>query len=491
MHQKPRLDIEVTGVESGALYDWEQSGYAQIDDKVGINSCLVPGNGSPGTTTFLDGTGGSFSRTTKDVLTLGTLADEFRYTGAVTLSAWIQPDSSTLGATSSDNPTIVGKYANLTPSDRERGYVLNIDDGKLVMTISPDGTYPAATTVGQSAATMGAGKIYHVAGVFRPGEEMELYINGQSVASLTSGAPAQIHDSPARLTVGGMLWSQGASYINAFGGAIDQVRILDHALTDAEVLQLAHERGPITVYDWQNHPSGILNDRAGPTLSNVAAPSGKNFPADVADFRYPGNTAGRFVRSQNTVLSLAPGASDADMGLCDPLTVMAWIQPDALTLGRTGDDNPFVAGQYGSTQRAWSLYIDDGKLSFNTSPDGLTYASVKEPAPSMAAAEIYHVCGVFRPGEELELYINGRSVASVIGGIPDSLFSGGGPITVGAMTWGANFYNLFDGVIDDVRIYPYAMTDAEVYLVYIPEPCTLVLLGAGALVALRRRRPAA
>jgi len=347
--------------------------------------------------------------------------------------------------------------------------------------------------------TMQPGGVYHVAGVFRPGQELELYINGKSVKAAPT-AITSIHDTPAALTIGAMQWSGGTAYVNPFGGVIDNVRVMDQASTDDEVKILSHDRGPVAVYNFENHPAGILDDKAYPVLTHLqpgVPPGGAmSFPVDVHDFRCPGNTAGRFSRSHGRGDALRPvdAATNSDLRITDELTVMAWIQPSTTTLGATGYDNPVIMCKYGepygaaTNERGWFLGIDDGRLRFIVSPDGVTTAKVEETAASMTADDIYHVAAVFRPGEEMELFIDGRSVNSLTTGVPASIHDSAVSFTLGGMWWENRYLNLFDGVLDDIRVYPYAMTDGEVHLAYIPEPCTLVLLGAGALVALRRRR---
>ena len=106
---------------------------------------------------------------------------------------------------------------------------------------------------------------------------------------------------------------------------------------DDEVALLSHERGPVVLYDFENHPAGILDDKAYPVLTHLqpgVAPAGAmSFPVDVHDFRSPGNTAGRFSRSHGRGDALRPvdAATNSDLRITDELTVMAWVQPSATT----------------------------------------------------------------------------------------------------------------------------------------------------------------
>ena len=460
---RPILEIEYTGTPirqpEVARYDWEQTDFREIHDKVGLNdSFLVAANGSPGQVAFRDGTGGLFSRSTKDVLAGATDWNELKITGAVTLSAWIQPDSSTLGASSYDNPTIVGKYGNTTGT--ERAYVLNIDDGKLVMTVSADGTSTNYQTVSQDVATMSAGGAYHVAGVFRPGQNMELYINGSSVKT-DSTALASIHDSPLPLTVGGMYWS--GSYLNAFGGVIDDVRIYDRALEDPEVR-------------WSYHV-----DAHDPVLAyrEIFPSNGSNLtPLDTADWKgYMGSTGTELDTSvagwSELCISPYEGGGSANPVNSHP----AYAQHDVgyLYNGRATktnylyytDEFEILTGQVDAFCWNQSLSTETDVFRAVLQIDGTDwYAS--EQTFSGSDWEVLRILDFdtanwlalnFVPGTSLSL---GGSVAP-----PDGLITAFGLYNDNMTTYGR---------FDNFQIWA------------VPEPSTLLLLAIGALAAVMFRR---
>jgi len=100
----------------------------------------------------------------------------------------------------------------------------------------------------------------------------------------------------------------------------------------------------------------------------------------------------------------------------------------------------------------------------------------------------YHVAGV-RIGDDLNIYVNGiegTTSSNAFGEmIPNDLKMG----ALECCNLGIHHY--FGGSIDDVRIYNRALTDSEVYDLYvIPAPGALILgsIGIGCVTWLRRRR---
>ena len=67
------------------------------------------------------------------------------------------------------------------------------------------------------------------------------------------------------------------------------------------------------------------------------------------------------------------------------------------------------------------------------------------------------------------------------------------PFVVGALSNAPTLYE-FDGMIDEVALYSYRLTPAEIVARYMggppitPEPCTMLMLGGGLLALAARRR---
>ncbi|MFA5291585.1 MAG: LamG domain-containing protein [Phycisphaerae bacterium] len=92
-----------------------------------------------------------------------------------------------------------------------------------------------------------------------------------------------------------------------------------------------------------------------------------------------------------------------------------------------------------------------------------------------------------RQGAAKYLYINGvLDNNGVCNGIVAGTIS---PVLIGARSANDYYYRFFNGKIDDVRIYDYALSAAEANQLYlIPEPATIALLGLGALSLIRKNR---
>jgi hypothetical protein len=104
----------------------------------------------------------------------------------------------------------------------------------------------------------------------------------------------------------------------------------------------------------------------------------------------------------------------------------------------------------------------------------------------------HHVVGSY-DGTSLRIYVDGELDQTANIG-PIVAYTGPAPLRIGNIQHsthivGPTHVGAFDGVIDDVRIYDRALSDAEVAdLHLLPEPATLTLLVLGGLALMRRRR---
>ena len=110
----------------------------------------------------------------------------------------------------------------------------------------------------------------------------------------------------------------------------------------------------------------------------------------------------------------------------------------------------------------------------------------------------YHVVGTAANGGPLRLYVNGDLEAEsgfTLGGV----WTGGNQWLLGTHSGdaaGTGPIQYFDGTLDEIAIYDYALTSEQIHAHYaagvVPEPATTTLVAGGllALLAQRRRRRA-
>jgi hypothetical protein len=146
------------------------------------------------------------------------------------------------------------------------------------------------------------------------------------------------------------------------------------------------------------------------------------------------------------------------------ITASAWVNPDVVgnknyyivSKGRDCCDNP---GQGG-----YNLWVgSNGRLKASIwLASTQTSVSVQSDTP-IEAGEWAHAAFTFN-GVQLALYINGANVGSVAVAV-DVIQPSDKPLTIGVLSHASYNYYGFDGLIDDVRVYNKALTEAELQTV--------------------------
>jgi hypothetical protein len=169
---------------------------------------------------------------------------------------------------------------------------------------------------------------------------------------------------------------------------------------------------------------------------------------------------------RGNVLSLDGDGDYVDCGnewaldITDEITVAAWI--NATTWAEE-----FWGGSIVSKD-AWEIKSEgyalrcgaDGRLSFVVGIGG-EWPQALSDRNSMVTDKWYHVAGTYN-GNSIRVFINGRLYASEVltGKIDRSSFN----LNIGRNTYATDRF--FNGLIDDVHIYNYALTEAEVKELY-------------------------
>jgi len=134
----------------------------------------------------------------------------------------------------------------------------------------------------------------------------------------------------------------------------------------------------------------------------------------------------------------------------------------------TGDG--VIVGQYAGAPPGWLMWVDDvgavfgetDTVSFSPNPGGSTAGRVEGTSGLVTSGTWDHYCGVFKGGNFIRLYKNGVLNAENTSSISATADTSDAVLQMGRWTGGA----YFDGQIDDVRIYNYALTGHQIKEVY-------------------------
>jgi len=164
------------------------------------------------------------------------------------------------------------------------------------------------------------------------------------------------------------------------------------------------------------------------------------------------------------------GESDAYVDVGDPaelqisgaMTLTAWV----FLNGANVNNSRIVAKQAGGGSRSWNLNIEAesggvaNPATFQISETGDAIIGLVDTQP-LPTDQWVHMAGVYRPGEAMELYVDGQLHARNTSGIPAGQFSDNGmPVLIGSRSGCGNCG--WDGFIDDVRIYARALSAGEI-----------------------------
>jgi len=152
---------------------------------------------------------------------------ELQLTGAMTLAAWVMLDS-----TNTNNSRIFAKAGG----GGARSWSLNIEASS--GGVSNPATFQVSADGGSNISVISPEPLptdewVHMAGVYRPSEATEVYVNGELMNRNTTNIPAsQFSDNGRTVLIGSRNNCSNCGWV----GAIDDVRIYDHAMTESEII---------------------------------------------------------------------------------------------------------------------------------------------------------------------------------------------------------------------------------------------------------------
>jgi hypothetical protein len=173
-------------------------------------------------------------------------------TGALTISAWINPTS--FGNT---NRGIVAKWRLQLPGNTsvsERAYGFNVNaEGKLQFVLSDNGSFNSNFQL-TGNTTVSLNQWQHVTAVYQPGVAMQIWRNGVGDGQKTTNLPASIANTVAPLWIGQQ--AQLAGQPTAFIGRIDEPAVFNAALS-AQAIRTQYTAGVFSgTSTWKTAGSG-------------------------------------------------------------------------------------------------------------------------------------------------------------------------------------------------------------------------------------------
>jgi len=379
-------------------------------------------------------------------------------TSGVTYSTWIKTNNST-------EQRIFGQQISNGYSDYSSGG-LGISSGKAVMIAYDDaGSYKNSSTT----TTIQSNKWYHIVGTYNPADQkIRIYLNGN------------LEGTPTSITTFSRLFTNASNRIGRkddaypFNGLIDEVKIYNYALTDNEIKQdynqgSALQMGqtsqtiggtttsleycipgdttycdsPVAEWNFEENTGTTTKDSSGNNNTGTFG-TGNSAPTwtvgkknTSAGLKFDG--VNDFVNINNNT-NLNPGTGN--------FTVSMWLKvnPGAANYGIVTKD--FTTGYgvfYTPADNSLGLYIQSGANANHIS------------ILNNYSKWIYVTWTVDNTNDITKSYLNGvfnNQTNYTIGDVTNT-----SPLNIGKYSPGANHFN---GQIDDVRIYNYIRTPAQI-----------------------------
>lgn len=387
-------------------------------------------------------------------------------TSNITVSFWFKP-SQTIDTSLSTYKGILSKASSNTDADNDWVFFWeSTEQGRLRF-----GTY--GDNVQTTSNTWVAGKWYHVAATVSGGSTAYIYVNGvrdnyNSDTSVAGNAINGTTNTPLNIGL-----ARVASGDQFFNGSIDDVRIYNYARTASQIAWDYNKGAPThiykfnecqgtTIYDSAQTSDGKLTGRVG-TLTiggtGTYTSAGSCTSGSGSDLWYGGRVgkfgSGLALDGTNDYSSIpSPSLPTGEF------TYTAWIYLDSLNNERTV---VMASDGSGANEILLSVVSDqDGtnpsKVRFTA--DGLSRYSVNP----LETGKWIHLAYT-RSATHRTLYINGVYDSDTTSGMNAlnfstcQLFIGVDSDTSGCAT---DLNEYFDGIIDDVRVYSYALNPIQI-----------------------------
>lgn len=428
---------EESYLSDGLVGYWKMDEDSDNSCSGGEDACDSSGNGNHATDTngssIVSGKFGSsrdFENDSSQLLT----TNKSNETGNITLSLW-------LNAESWDGAGYDGALSG-------GGFAMRNASGNFDVIYNASG-WTAYGGVSPVSSFLPTGEWHHVVSVLDDTEE-RLYIDGIQVDTDTATAGGIT-------ATGAIKIGHGLSTGRYFDGKIDEVRIYNRALAASEVTDLYNwAPGPVAHYTLDDGVQGngmtIVDSSGNEHFATTISPNGTGMDCTVKG-QYGG--ACDFDGTDDAV-----STDVAIVDLSSSITFAVWVKPESTSSGR----HQVVSSDNGGFD--WSILREGANWRV------FTGANVETTFP-VTVGEWQHLVAVFDLEQStVRFYKNGNLFTASTYAYPPStnnVYIGDNP---------AAYVEYFDGFIDDVRIYNYALNSKHVKNIMNARPVTANAIGS-------------
>ncbi|MFH1187102.1 MAG: DUF2341 domain-containing protein [Candidatus Levyibacteriota bacterium] len=274
---------------------------------------------------------------------------------------------------------------------------------------------------------------WHHVIVERNGNTVNLYVDGQLDKTQSNFFTGLNFNSASAVKIG---LRDGSRF---FDGKIDEVRVYNRALSSGEVSALYNwAPGPIGYWSFEEGSGGTASDKSGYGNNGTWNGSGNHWTSG----KY--GKAGKFNGTNDYVGFAVPSITDY------PVTISAWARPRTLDQGGI-----IVSLVSGSIQAAFGPYNTGNKILVDKNPSG-GHLGLNGVSTYLTANKWQHWTVVHENATTVRFYLDGKEQTLV--NVSDQYDASQN--NIGARANGTQ--RLFNGDIDEVRIYNYARTTRQI-----------------------------
>lgn len=310
----------------------------------------------------------------------------------------------------------------------------------------------------------------HACGVYESGGDLILYADGTELNRVTpTGSYSDIADN---FHIG----AYSTDSTTFWGGLIDGVKIYDYARTPAQIAWDYNRGRPLAHWQIDECSDTTINDNSGNSYTGTITIGTSGTNTSTGSCSGSSGEAWADGSSGKVNASLEFDGTDDLISMGNTATiegnseasVCLWIKygPGSVTA-----DSALV-GRYLGAGNGWTLWIDDeaayslrtDTISFAPAPGGGTGGRVEGSTGLVSSGVWDHYCATFQGGSFIRLYKNGLLDQEETSSVTSSVSSDNANLYIGRIDNASPRW--FQGQIDDVKIFNYALNDTQILNLY-------------------------